>query len=60
MIDETAEKIDAILSGYPSANIHIYGDFKIPYKDWLFHWNKTDEKGKYCQDFAIAYELTQL
>lgn len=60
MIKKIAEKIEAILSWHPSANIHIYGDLKIQYKDWLFHWNKTAEKGKYCQDFANAYELSQL
>lgn len=36
------------------------GDFNIHHNEWLVHSNKNDFEGRYCRDFAIAYELTQM
>ena len=55
-----SEQIDHILSAHPSANIHICGDFNVHNVEWLAHSNKTDDEGRFCHDFSIAYDLTQI
>lgn len=52
--------IDDITSHNLLASIHICGDFNIHHKEWLVHSNITEEEWKYCHDFSIAYELTQV
>ena len=60
VIDKIASQIDKILVSYPSANIHICGDFNVHHEEWLVHSNKTDPVGRYCHNFSVAYELTQI
>ena len=60
VIDHIADQIDKIYSDYPSANIHVCGDFNVHHEEWLVHSNKTDPEGRICYDFSIAYELTQI
>ena len=60
IFDSIAEKIDSILSVHPSASIHLCGDFNVHHQEWLVHSNKTDREGRYCHDFALAYDLTQI
>ena len=60
MFDKIASQIDKIRVDYPSANIHICGDFNVHHQEWLVHSNKTDTEGRYCHDFSVAYELSQI
>ena len=60
IFDSIAENIDSVLVDHPSASIHLCGDFNIHHKEWLIHSNCTDEEGRYCHSFAIAYDLTQI
>ena len=60
VLERIAGMIDGILSEHPSANIHICGDFNIHNEEWLVHSNKTDVEGRFCHDFATAYDLTQI
>lgn len=49
-----------IIFSLTSTRFHIFGGFNIYHKEWLVHSNKTNAEGKYCRDFSIAYELTQI
>ena len=60
IFESISEKIDTILLSQPSASIHICGDFNIHHKEWLIHSNTTDFEGRYCHNFALAYELSQI
>ena len=60
VLERIGDKIDGILSEFPSANIHICGDFNVHNEEWLVHSNKTDAEGRFCHDFATAYDLTQI
>lgn len=41
---EDGIEIDDNFSDHHSATIHMYSDFNIHYKEWLFHSNKTNEE----------------
>ena len=60
VFESIASQIDKIQLDYPSANIHVCGDFNVHHKEWLVHSNKTDPEGRHCHDFSVAYELTQI
>lgn len=60
IFSDISEKIDNILTQFPSASFHNCGDFNIHHKEWIVHSNKTDFEGRYCRDYSIAYELTQI
>ena len=60
LLDQIAEQVDLILTKFPSANIHICGDFNVHHKDWLIHSNHTDAPGRQCFEFAAASGLTQI
>ena len=60
LFDSIAEKIDSIMSVYPSASIHVCGDFNVHHQEWLVHSNKTTAEGRHCHEFALAYDLTQI
>ena len=59
IFDQLGQSIDAILSENPYADIHVCGDFNVHHSEWLIHSNKTTPEGRYCYDFAVAYDLTQ-
>ena len=59
IFDQIGQAIDSILSENPYADIHICGDFNVHHGEWLIHSNKTTPEGRYCHDFAVAYDLTQ-
>lgn len=40
--DRISERIDNILTEFPTANFYICSDFNTPHKAWLDHSNKTD------------------
>lgn len=50
MFDRIAEKIEDILSDH-HFNVH---------NVWLIPLDTTNEEGKHCHDFPVAYELTQI
>ena len=43
----------------PSANVFIFGDSNVYYKDWLTYSGGTDRSGKLC-NFSISSDLTQM
>lgn len=57
---QIAEMSDNMLFEYPSASFHTCGDFNIHQKEWWVYLNKTDEEDRYCWNFSVAYELTQI
>ena len=59
-INSISENIDKVLCSYPSANIHLCGDFNAHHIEWLTHSNKTDDAGMGCYEFALLHDLTQL
>lgn len=59
MVDRIDERIDDILSNYPSTTIHLCDDLNFRHDQWLAHSNIIEEDDKYSHDFAIAYELNQ-
>ena len=58
--------IDEVLSTNPSANVFIFGDFKVHHKDWLTYSGGTDKPGELCYNFSkklcskISKDLTQI
>ena len=46
--------IDEVLSINPSANLFVFGDFNVHYKDWLTYSGGTDRPG------VISNDLTQM
>lgn len=40
--------------------IYIGDDFNIHHEEWLVNSNKNDDEGKYCHDFSIASDPTQI
>ena len=44
----------------PSANIIVYGDFNAHDTEWLCHTHTADVAGLFCQEFAMAQDLTQI
>ena len=52
--------VDDVLSINPSANVFVFGDFNIHYKDWLTYFGGTDRSGKLCYNFPISNDLTQM
>lgn len=55
MFGRKSETIDNILTECPSARFYINGDFNIDQKESLIHSKKTNEGGRYCRDFSVAY-----
>ena len=52
--------VDDVLSINASANVFVFGDFNIHYKDWLTYFGGTDRSGKLCYNFPISNDLTQM
>ena len=42
VFDSISSKIDEVLSINPSANVFVFGDFNVHYKDWLTYSGGTD------------------
>lgn len=45
---------------FSSVNFNICGDINIHQKEWLFYSFKPDEEYRYCKEFSIVYNLTQI
>ena len=56
--DSISSKIDEVLSINPSANVFVFGDFKVHHKDWLTYSAGTDRPGQLCYNFSISNDLT--
>ena len=59
VFDSVSSNIDEILSINPSANVFVFEDFNIHYKDWLTYSSRTDRSGELCYNFFISNNLTQ-
>ena len=46
--DSISSNIDEVLSINPSANVLVFGDFNVHYKDWLTYSGGTDRTGELC------------
>ena len=44
----------------PSANVSVFGDFKVPGNDWLTYSGGTDRPGKLCYNFSTLNDRTWL
>ena len=55
-----SSNIDEVLSINPSANVFVFGDFKVHHKDWLAYSGGTDRPGELCHNFSMSNDLTQM
>ena len=60
VFDSISSNIDEVLSINPSANVFVFGDFKVHYKDWLTYSGGTDQPGELCYNFSVTNDLTQM
>ena len=52
--------IGEVLSINPSANVCVFGDFNVHYKDLLPYSGGTDRSGELCSNFSISNDFTQM
>ena len=57
VFDSISSNIDEVLLINPSANVFVFGDFNVHYKDWLTYSGGTDRPGELCY---ISIDLTQI
>ena len=55
-----SSNIDEVLSMKSSANVFVFEDFNVHYKDWLTCSGGTDWPGELCYNFSISSDLTQM
>ena len=55
-----SSKIDKVLLINPSANVFVFRDFNLHYKDWLTYSDGTDRSGELCYNFSISNDLIQM
>ena len=60
VFDAISSNIDGVLSINPSANLSLFGDFKVHHKDMLTYSVGTDRSGELCYNFSIPNDLTQM
>ena len=60
IFDSISSNIDEVLSINPSANVFVFGDFKVHHKDWLTYSGGTDRPGELCCNFSISNDLMTL
>ena len=60
VVEAVSSNIDKALILHPSANIMVFGDFIANNNEWLGHSHTTDAAGVFCQEFALAQDLTQI
>ena len=58
--DSITSNIDEILSINPSADVFIFGDFNVHYKDWLTYSGGTNTPGELCYLFSNSNDLAQM
>ena len=60
VVEAVSSNIDKALILQPSANIIICGDFNTHYTEWPCHSHTIDVANLFCQEFAMAQDLTQI
>ena len=60
VFDSISSNTDDVLLTNPSANVFVFGDFKVRQKDWLIYSGGTDRPGELCRNFSISNVLTQM
>ena len=60
VFDSFSSNIDEVLFINPSANVFVFGDFKVHHKDWLTYSGGTDRPNELCYIFSISNDLTQM
>ena len=60
VFDPISSNIDEVLSINPSANVFVFGDFKVHHKDWLTYSGGTDRPGEFRYNFSTSNNLTQI
>ena len=57
VFDSTSSNIDEVLPINPSANVFVFGDFKVHHKDWLTYSGGTDRLMNYAIIFLSQTTL---
>ena len=52
VFDSISSNIDEVLSSNPSANVFVFGHFKVHHKDWLTYCGGTDRPSEFCYNFS--------
>ena len=60
VLNSISSNIDEVLSINPFANMFVFGDFTVHYKDWLTFSGGTDRPGELCYNFCILNDLTRI
>ena len=60
VFDSILHNIDEVLLINPSANVFIFGDFKIHQKDLLTYSGGTNRPGELCYNFPILNDLAHM
>ena len=58
VFDSISSNINEVLLINPSANVFVFGDFKVHHKDWRTYSGGSDRPGELCYNFSISNELT--
>ena len=48
-----SSNIDEVFSINPSANVFVFENFNIDYKDWLTFSGGTDRLGEFCYNVSV-------
>ena len=57
VFDSISSNIDDILLINPSANVFVFGDFKVHHMDWLTYSGGIDRPGELCCSFSVSNDL---
>ena len=49
-----------VLSINQSSKVFVFGELKVHQKDWIIYSGETDRPGKFCCNFSISNNLTQM
>ena len=60
VFDSISSNIDEILSINLSANLFVFGHFKVHNKDWLTYSGRNDRPGELFFNFSSSHDLTQM
>ena len=60
VFDSISSNIDKVPLINQSANVFLFGDFNVKYKDWLTYSGGTDQPGELCYNFSNSNDLTQI
>ena len=60
VFDVVSDKIDILMTKYPSAEIAVFGDFNVHHAEWLVHSRNTDTNGLAAHAFTVSQNLHQI